>query len=203
MAAPLLPPGTRPDVLDGRTFAGLIALRMNRTAVLGSPPLPWLGSFDQVNVRLYSVDEQGRRGVVFLSLDTGRLAAALAARQLARLPYAWARVQARCDGDRCEYRVERHGGAGRARITLRRGAALPVPGRLELFLTARWGVHHRLGGRTLYGQVEHGPWPLHTAELLACDSDLLAAAGLPSASGPPVSVLWSPGVDRVRIGLPA
>lgn len=202
VAAPLLPPGTRPDVLDGCTFAGLIALRMERTAVLGGPALPWLGSFGQVNVRLYSVDERGRRGVVFLSLDAGRVVPALAARRLAGLPYSWARVRVGGEGDRREYRAERHRGAGRVRITLRRGRALPVPGPLELFVTARWGMHHRMGGRTLYGQVEHGPWPLHAAELLDHDGDLLAAAGLPSVSGAPVSVLWSPGVDRARIGPP-
>ncbi len=39
-----------------------------------------LGSFLETNVRLYSVDGTGRRGVVFLSLDTPRLDVALAAR---------------------------------------------------------------------------------------------------------------------------
>jgi uncharacterized protein YqjF (DUF2071 family) len=185
-AAPLLPPGTRPDLLDGRTFVGLIVLRMAHTAPLGGLPLPWLGSFGQANVRLYSVDRHGRRGVVFLSLDAGRLLPALTART-AGLPYSWARVRVRRRGDRCTYRV----GPPRE------------PGPLELFVTARWGMHHRLPGRTVYGAVEHGPWPLQDVELTACDTDLLAASGLPPVAGPPISALFSPGVDGARLGPPA
>jgi len=36
------------------------------------PAVPYLGTFLETNVRLYSVDETGRRGVVFLSLDADR-----------------------------------------------------------------------------------------------------------------------------------
>jgi uncharacterized protein YqjF (DUF2071 family) len=174
-AAPRLPRGTRPDVFLDRTFVGIVALRMQRTALLAGPAIPWLGTFGQINVRLYSVDESGRRGVVFLSLDADRLPPALGARQTTRLPYAWGRVRVDRQGDYVKYSLDR-----------RRPA----------------GVHHRVAGRTLYGQVEHGPWPLHAAELVDLDTDLLDAAGLPE-SGPPASVLFSPGVDRVRIGPPA
>jgi len=201
IAARLLPPGTRPDVLDGRTFAGLIALRMQHTAVLGGPPMPWLGTFGQANVRLYSVDREGRRGVVFLSLDAGRLLPALTARA-AGLPYRPARVRVRRQGDRCSYRAERLTGSPHASIELRIGPRRD-PGPLELFVTARWGMHHRFPGRTVYAAVQHGPWQLHDARLAACDTDLPEAAGLPPMSGPPVSVLFSPGIDGVRIGPPA
>jgi uncharacterized protein YqjF (DUF2071 family) len=200
VAATRLPPGTRPDLLDGHTFAGLVLLRM-RTALAVGPPVPWLGTFGQANVRLYSVDDEGRRGVVFLSLDAGRLLPALTART-AGLPYSWARVRVRRREDRCSYRVDRRPGPARASIDLRIGQRRD-PGALGLFVTARWGVHHRVPGRTVYGAVEHGPWPLHSADLFDCDTDLLAAAGLPGVSGPPVSVLFSPGVDGVRLGPPA
>jgi uncharacterized protein YqjF (DUF2071 family) len=39
--------------------------------------------------------------------------------------------------------------------------------------------------------------------LLAFETDLLAAAGLPPPAWPPGSVLFSPGVDGVRMGRPA
>jgi uncharacterized protein len=196
--APLLPPGTRPDVLDGRTFVGLVALRMERTAPLGAPPVPWVGSFGQVNARLYSVDDQGRRGVVFLSLDADRLPPVLAARALG-LPYRWARVRMGEVGDRFVYRAERHSGTGRLRLELRPGAPLE-PDATEHFVTARWAVHLRSPGRTVFGPVAHEPWQLHRAELLACDTDLLEASGLP-VDDEPASVLWSPGVEGARIGL--
>src|SRR5688572_14802640 len=91
--AHLLPTGTRPDTLDGGTYVGLIPFWMQGIGLLGGPGLPWVGSFHETNVRLYSVDEQGRRGVVFLSLDTSRLAPVLAARWGPRLPYLWSRMR--------------------------------------------------------------------------------------------------------------
>src|SRR5580698_8236794 len=62
VVAPLLPAGTMPDVLDGFTYVGLVAFRMHRVGWLGLPGLPYFGSFPETNVRLYSVDEHGRRG---------------------------------------------------------------------------------------------------------------------------------------------
>jgi uncharacterized protein YqjF (DUF2071 family) len=56
-------------------------------------------------------------------------------------------------------------------------------------------------GRTVYRPNEHPAWPLHRAELLDLEDDLLAAAGLPRPAEPPASVLWSPGVP-VRFGRP-
>ena len=201
--APLLPPGPRPDVHEDRTFVGLVALRMLGSHPPGLPPVPWLSSFGQLNARLYSVDEHGRRGVVFRALEAGRLLPALTARELARLPYAWSRVDVRRDGDLRTYTARRRWppGPARARLALRIGPPCE-PDPLELFVTARWGLHSRVAGRTVYGAVQHAPWRLHRADLLTCDTDLPAAAGVPVPDEPPVSVLYSPGVDDVRLGVP-
>ena len=70
--AGFLPPGTRPDVLDGRTYVGLIPFRLVGAGISRSPGVPYLGSFLETNVRLYTVDRLGRRGVYFCSLDAQR-----------------------------------------------------------------------------------------------------------------------------------
>lgn len=101
--APLLPPGTRPDEHEGATYVGLVPFRMRRIGLLGTPGLPWLGSFLETNVRLYSVDDQGRRGVVFASLDAERLLPVLAARWVAGLPYLLARMRFTRIGDVVTY----------------------------------------------------------------------------------------------------
>jgi len=44
----------------------------------------------ETNVRLYSVDGTGRRGVVFLSLDANRLVVIATGRTVFGLPYRWA-----------------------------------------------------------------------------------------------------------------
>lgn len=203
VVAPLLPPGAAPDVHEGKSYVGLIPFRMRRIGILGSPGLPYVGSFLETNVRLYSVDAQGRRGVVFRSLEADRLLPVLAARWVAGLPYTWARMTFARDAERATYTSRRRWPAPtgvHSRIELRIGEPLgDDPGPLATFLTARWGLHQRAWRHTAYWPNEHPQWPLHAAELIACDEDLIAAAGLPAVAGAPDSVLFSPGVD-VRFG---
>ncbi|MGW1333217.1 YqjF family protein [Streptomyces rubiginosohelvolus] len=200
--APLLPPGTVPDTFDGATYVGLVAFRMYRVGVLGLPGIPYLGTFPETNVRLYSVDEHGRRAVVFRSLDASRLIPVLVARAAVRLPYLWSRMGIERSGDTVTYTSRRRWPGPRgaeSRIVLRPGDAIDGPTPLEHFLTARWALHTSLFGRTAYLPNAHPRWPLHRAELLECDEDLIAAGGLPAPVGEPVSVLYSPGVP-VRFG---
>lgn len=198
--APFLPRGTRPDTLDGVTYVGLIAFRMVGLGLLRGPGIPYLGTFCETNVRLYSVDDHGRRAVVFLSLDAERLLPVLTAQALLRLPYKWARMRLEKDGDLLRYASRRRLPGPRPatdRMTVRAGDPIAEPTALEHFLTARWGLHTRAWGRTLHLPNDHPRWPLHRAELLELDDTLVTAAGLPAPSGPPASVLYSPGVPVV------
>jgi len=202
--AGLLPAGTVPDTLDGATYVGLVAFRMHRVGWLRLPGIPYLGTFPETNVRLYSVDEHGRRGVVFRSLDASRLVPVVMARIGFRLPYLWSRMAIRSDGDTLTYTSSRRWPGPRgahSRITVRIGERLTEPTELEHFLTARWGMHNAFFGRQMYLPNTHPRWPLHRADLIECDEDLVAAAGVPELAGDPVSVLYSPGVP-VRFGRP-
>lgn len=204
VVAPLLPPGTVPDELDGASYVGLIPFRMHRIGLLGAPGLPYLGSFPETNVRLYSVDAAGRRAVVFRSLEASRLATVLVARSAARLPYTWARMRIDRDGDRITYTSSRRWPGPRgahSRVAVRVGDPLPDDDPLGTFLTARWGLHRPGRRGPVFWPNEHPAWSLHRAELLELDESLLTAAGLPGISGPPDSVLFSPGVP-VRFGPP-
>jgi uncharacterized protein len=201
VVAPLLPPGTAPDLHDGATWVGLIPFRLRRVSVLGSPPLPLVSSFLETNVRLYSVGPDGRRGVVFRSLDAERLAPVLAARASYRLPYRWSSMRLRRVGDEVTATCSRRWPPRPVRSLVRvRIGALRAPSALDHFLTARWGLHVAWRGGTAWAPVEHEPWSLHTAELLELEDELVQAAGLPAPAGEP-HVLWSPGV-RVAVGAP-
>ena len=203
--APLLPPGTRPDVHDGSSWVGLIPFRLLDAGLGRGPALPWLGSFAETNVRLYSVDRSGRRGVVFRSLEAQRLLTVLGARAAFGLPYTWARMRVVRSGDVIDYRTSRRWPAPRGvggRVVVRTGAVLTGRDATADFLTARWGAHTFVRGRTIFVPNEHEPWPLHAATLLHLHDTLVAAAGLPGVvNRPPDSVLWSPGV-HAAFGFP-
>ncbi|MFI2122375.1 YqjF family protein [Streptomyces sp. NPDC020299] len=204
VVAGLLPGGTVPDTYDGVTYVGLVAFRMHRVGWLRLPGVPYLGSFPETNVRLYSVDAHGRRGVVFRSMDAARLIPVVMGRVGFRLPYLWSRMSVRAAGDTVTYTSSRRWPAPRgaySRITVRRGERIERPTELEHFLTARWGMHNSFFGGASYLPNHHPRWPLYRAELLGCEENLLAAAGLPAPADAPVSVLYSPGVP-VRLGGP-
>lgn len=209
LVAPLLPAGTRPDLHDGSTWVGLIPFRLTEARFGSGPVLPYVGTFCETNVRLYSVDAAGRRGVVFASLESARLAFVLGARWALGLNYTWARMrlERRTDstGEIITYRTSRRWPPPRgasSRAVVRVGTAAVADDPLADFLTARWGLHTRHLGQTLYLPNTHATWPLVRAELLELDDDLLAVAGLPDvASTPPDSVLFSRGV-RTQFGGP-
>jgi uncharacterized protein YqjF (DUF2071 family) len=193
---PYLPAGTRPDVIDGVSYVGLVPFRMRDIGAWGSPGLPYFGSFLETNVRLYSVDRQGRRGVVFVSLDASRLAPVVAARWGPGLPYLWSKMSYHQAGDRIHYGCRRRwpGPRGaRSQIGIRVGDPIEAS-ELEQFLTARWGLH--LG--KYYWPNQHEQWPLHAATVEQLDDELLAAAGFGDLTDrAPDSVLFSPGVHAV------
>ncbi|HKV17901.1 MAG TPA: DUF2071 domain-containing protein [Mycobacterium sp.] len=199
--AHLYPPGAWPDVFDGVTYVGLIPFTMRRTSVGAGLPLPYFGTFDETNVRLYSTDAAGRHGVLFRSLETARLAVVPVVRLAMGVPYTWARMRVDRSGDRIRYESRRRWPRRglRSRMTVRIGAEVePTP--LEVWLTARWGAHTRKAGRTWWMPNEHETWPLRAAEILEVEDDLVAAAGVEPA-GDAMRALFSPGV-HARFGRP-
>lgn len=201
---PFMPEGCSPDVLDGSSWVGLIGFQMSKSSFFGGPPIPWLGDFPEVNVRLYSTDAQGRRGVVFRSLEAAHLIPVLMARATFGLRYQWASMKIRQDGGEVGYSTRRHGrreAASTFRVRPRPDAASAtdlVEDPVAEFLTARWGFHERHLGRTIYCRNSHEPWPLQQAELIHLDDGLLAAAGFEGlAERAPDSVLYAPEVSTV------
>lgn len=201
--SPHLPPGVRPDEFDGTSWVGLICFRMSRFAFFGGPSIPYLGRFPEINVRLLTVDDRGRRGVYFLSLEASRLAAVAAARIGFGLPYRWARM--RIDGERVadvrryrSTRLEPHGRGAGADILVRPTGVPPAEPALADFLTARWGMHSARRRSIVWRPNVHEPWPLESAELVSYENSLFAPV-LGSELGlderEPDVVLFSPGVN--------
>jgi uncharacterized protein len=191
--AHLYPPGTEPDVFEGSSFVGVVPFQMSL-----------FGTFLETNVRLYSVDRTGRRGVVFLSLDTNRLAIVAGGRWIFGVPYRWARMTYRQEGDRRRYAstLRWRGAQAASSIEVRVGDSLTCEP-LEHYLTARWGAHVVRAGRTWYVPNEHPAWALRRAELIDfSDNGLLASVGLGELGMRPTDhVAFSDGV-AARFGLP-
>jgi uncharacterized protein len=200
--ARLYPPDTEPDTFEGSSFVGVVPFQMADTGFARGPA--FFGTFLETNVRLYSVDRTGRRGVVFLSLDTNRLDMVAAGRWIFGVPYRWARMGYREQGDRRSYTTKLRwpGVSASSSVEVRVGGPLTC-GPLEHYLMARWGVHIVRAGRTWYLPNEHPAWALRRAELIDFEEDgFLESVGLGElGKRPPDHVTFSEGV-AARFGLP-
>ena len=205
----LLPDGVTVDEFDGSAWVGLVPFRMDGLGIPGLAPLPMVGSFPEVNVRTY-VRSGRRRGVWFFSLDVDRHLPAFVARAAYHLPYFAGSAMHRRVGDLLDTRVERrwpaHHAPAHTALTVQVGAAIDGTEPLPRFLTSRWGLitstrrDPERPGSLRYAPVDHPVWPLHAAEVLHLDDELVAAAGLPRPETRP-HAMWSAGVD-VRVGRP-
>lgn len=147
--APLLPRDRVPDEFEGSSWVALIGFEMVGAGFGYRRPVPYFGTFAEINVRLYSIDGEGRRGVVFRSLEASRLAVVLGT-NLARVPYRWASMTIDDDRSTIRYRSRRlappHRGASTDFFVVR-GSRDMSDEPLAQFLTARWGLHTSVAGR--------------------------------------------------------
>ena len=186
---PLIPQPLELDLRDGQAWLGVTPFVVGGLRLRGTPPLPWLSRFPELNVRTY-VDYVSHPGIYFFSLDAARLAAVAAARRAYRLPYFHAKMSARQRGGKVHYESERIDSSGPP-AKLRAcygptGPRLPVDdGSLERWLSERYCLYvvdER--GRALRADIHHPPWPLQPAGATIELNTMAAPLGLELVSDP-------------------
>jgi len=178
-----IPPKLEIDTYEGQAWLGVVPFRMSGVRLHGTPPVPWLSAFPELNVRTYVVAD-GKPGVWFFSLDAANKIAVAIARAWFHLPYFRAHMSCEERNGWIEYKSGRaHRGApcgvlfGRYRPT---GPVFcPERGSLEHFLTERYCLYASDGnGQLLRGEIHHGPWALQTAEAELTSNTMPEADGI-------------------------
>lgn len=199
-----LPPGLRVDTFEGRAYVGVVPFYMRDIRPRFCPPLPWISSFLELNLRTYVFEESsGTPGVWFYSLDANRRLAVRVARRCFYLPYFDARMAAWSDGGdlRVGYSSHRVGTPKELASEFRyRGAAHlepPAVDSLEYFLIERYVLFSfDRARRVLYsGRVHHAPYPLQIAEVEQFSTSVIELAGLSVPDRQPDHTIFSHGVD--------
>jgi uncharacterized protein YqjF (DUF2071 family) len=187
-----VPDAVELETFDGSAWLGITPFVLTDFRLRGVPPLPYVSTFPEVNVRTY-VTRDGRPGIWFFSLDAASTLAVEGAKRLYRLPYN--RAQMRCVrlGDRVHYESARPGAtfSGSYRGT---GALFHAePGSLEHFLTERYCLYTTDGGRAFRAEIHHLPWDLQQGEARV-DLNTMAPLELPDEAP---HVLFAPRQDVV------
>lgn len=180
---PLVPEVLPLDTFDGRAWVGVVPFRMRGVRPRLLPPVPWLSSFPELNVRTY-VTLDGKPGVYFLSLDAGNPVAVALARAFFHLPYY--RAAMRCERQKQGFAYtsrRRHAGAPPAALQASYRPTGPVfhatPGTLDHWLTERYCFYAPTSnGRVYRCEITHAPWPLQPAELALTSNTMAASSGI-------------------------
>lgn len=209
--ARLLPAGLTPEVIEGRSWVGLVPFRMAgiRLATPGarSLPLPW-STFAETNVRTYVIGPDGGRGVYFHSLDVPFVAPTAVARLGFRLPYCTSTMLLEQRGSRlgalAQRRWPRPSDVVTSRVIVDIGDVVTPQQRttLDVALSARWALYtERPVSGLLKLDVHHPQWVLREAEVMALEDGLVGAAGYRLGARPPSHVRAADPVD-VLVGRP-
>ncbi len=168
MLHPHIPTSLTLDTFDGNAWIGIVPFHMRNIHLRGGLPLVGADAFAELNVRTY-VRHGDHAGVWFFSLDAASRLAVWGARRFFHLPYFYAEMESRREGEQVHYRSirrDRRGHPARFAATyMPTGAPFHAqPGTLAHFLTERYclfAVDKR--GRLYRGDIEHAPWPLQPA----------------------------------------
>ena len=162
-----LPEGLELDTWEGDAWVGITPFVVTGLRLRGTPPLPFVSTFPELNVRTY-VSRDEKPGIWFFSLDAASAAAVEVARRTYRLPYYRARVTAERRAGDVAYSCARTEGVrphvwdGRYRPA---GEPREVSaGTLEHFLTERYCLYAADGEALYRAEIHHPPWPLQDAE---------------------------------------
>ena len=199
----LIPAPVVLDLYEGDAWLGVTPFFLSGARARGTPPLPWLSRFPELNVRTY-VEYAGRPGIYFFSLDASRRVAVAAARRGYRLPYFHADMSAEHNGGRVSYysrRIDPNGPAADFRAAYSAaGPRLAIEhGSLERWLTERYCVYVVAeDGAVLRGDIHHRPWPLQPAAAEIEVNTMARPLGL-TLPGPPLlhysarqdTLIWS------------
>jgi len=202
---PHIPERLQIDTFEGQAWLAVVPFRMSGVRLRGTPALPWLSKFPELNVRTY-VTADGKPGVWFFSLDAANSAAVAIARAWFHLPYFRARMQCGPQETWILYKSERtHPNAPTAEL---RGQYRPIGssyfakrGTLEHFLTERYCLYSVDPQRRAFrGEIHHAPWPLQSAEAEFSSNTMAEAAGFSLPAQKPLLhfarrqdvVVWQP-----------
>jgi uncharacterized protein YqjF (DUF2071 family) len=187
----LLPPRLTLDTYEGKAYVGLVPFTLTGVRPILTPPLPWISSFHEINVRTYVHHEGRDPGVWFFSLDASSMIAVTAARAAYHLPYFEADMDFRV-GEGALPAIDFHSRRtddrgtrpANAHLSYRavEGPAKPAaPGTLEHFLVERYVLYAEHEHQLYRARVHHQPYPVQRAEVLALDETLIWAAGVKRA----------------------
>lgn len=151
----LIPEPLQLDLINETAYISIIGFTVKnfQTALT---PLPFVSSFDEVNVRTY-VTYNGIKGIYFFSLHADKFSAVWGAKLLYQLPYLKATINL---SDSILYAKNEY--SQKLNICLNHSTFSPIQKDiLDVWLTERHAFYQSVGGNLYRCDIHHKEWPLH------------------------------------------
>ncbi len=192
----LIPDGLEIDTFDGDAWIGIVPFRMTGVAPRFSPNIPFMSSFNELNVRTY-VSVDGKPGVWFFCLEATNPIAVRAARKLFHLPYMDAKIRLANAGQNnpgnwigySSQRTHRNELPASLRVDYRPIGDIfkAQPGSLEEFLTSRYCLYSADSQHRIFrGEIDHAPWELREAQAIVKENTMTEWLGIRIPDDPPI-----------------
>ncbi len=164
--SPHIPEGLELDTFEGKAWITIIPFKVSDMRLRKMPPIPFLKSYLELNVRTY-VRCNGLSGVYFFSLDADKILAVLGAR-LATLPYFCANMAMNEDKEgRFHYQSGRKGESNAAfEGSYRPNSTSYYPGNksLSFWLLERYYLWTAKNGSIFRGDIHHKQWKVQDVD---------------------------------------
>lgn len=188
-----LPKGLFVDTYEGKAYLGIVPFFMEKIRPTYCPSIPGLSWFQELNLRTYVHDKNGRPGVWFFTLDCNQWLAVKIARSLFHLPYHHAKMSSEVHSEQLIYRSTRNADFVEQvfrypqSLTTQQQAGL---GSLEFFLLERYRLFSQRKDGSIYeGMVQHQPYRYQQLEKTPQPTRLFSLCGFSEPDSPPVSAL--------------
>nr|WP_295969965.1 DUF2071 domain-containing protein [uncultured Bacillus sp.] len=166
---PHIVPGLQLDLFDGTAWIGLVFFQVHGMRPRFMPPIPYLSSYLQLNVRTY-VTNKDKPGVYFFNLDVNSGLAAFLARVVYSLPFRKAEMKQCQQGDFVDITSVKKNMQVEERLSC---SYTPVSSlycarrnTLDYWLLERYCLWNIKQGELFRTDIHHTQWNLQQAEVI-------------------------------------
>ncbi|MDQ0217800.1 YqjF family protein [Peribacillus cavernae] len=162
------------DIFENKAWISMIPLRITNMRARGIPPVPYMNSYLELNVRTYVV-YQGIPGIYFFSLDANHPLVVTGARTVTGLPYKHANMSFEKHEETFHYASQRIHTAKKLNVAYQPGHILfePQEGSIDHWLLERYCMYSFRGGQILRGDIHHDKWKVNRAEAVISTNTLV------------------------------
>ncbi|WP_010651695.1 YqjF family protein [Oceanobacillus massiliensis] len=183
----LIPEGLELDTYNDKAWITIIPFKVNNMRLRKVPPVPFMNSYLELNVRTYVI-KNGLPGIYFFSLDANMLSAVLGAR-VGTIPYFYAKMSMKRMGSTYHYNSRRRGSSKAVFKGSYRPLSAPAQPKkhsLSYWLLERYFMWSHRGKQLYRVGIHHLQWEVMDVEVTIEKQEMMPFLPAEAVIGNPI-----------------